>query len=180
MKSSRNVILLVLAVMAICCRISFADFPDIDTEAEDTIAVILDTPSDCYTKKEIDAMLGHIMNSIPKAPNRYSNDEIDARIAAVKGTIPDVSGNYTNEQIDGKIASVKNSIPAIPKSPDVYSKAEINARTRALNDAIANLEIALLNVRNSIPAEIKWPVKTKKILTDIRNGIPSNSAGTTE
>ena len=61
-----------------------------------------------------------------------------------------------------------------------YSKEEINNRIKALNDAIATLQIALLNIRKSIPAEMKWPVKTKKILTEIRNGIPADISETTE
>ncbi|MHC4322429.1 MAG: hypothetical protein ACYST3_09170, partial [Planctomycetota bacterium] len=90
---------------------------------------------------------------------------------------PDVSDNYTKEEIDGRIAAVKNSIHAVP---DVYSKEEIKVRIRALNDAITNLEIALSNIRNSIPAEIKWPVRTKQILTNIRIGIPADIFGTTK
>ncbi len=117
------------------------------------------------------------MNAIPEIPNRYSNDEIDDKIAEVKGAFPDISDNYTNEQIDSLVAEVKESLPAIP---DVYSKEEIKERIRAINDAITTLEIALANIRNSIPAEIKWPVKTKQILTDIRIGIPADIAGDRE
>ena len=144
---------------------------------EDTVAVVLDSPPDGYTKEEIDAKLAQIMNAIPEIPDRYSNDEVDDKIAEVKGTIPNVSDNYTNEQIESLVAEVKGSIPA---TTDVYSKEEIKIRIRAINDAIANLQIALANVRNSIPAEMKWPVKTKKILTDIRMGIPADIAGTGE
>ena len=71
-------------------------------------------------------------------------------------------------------------IGSLPEFPDAYSKEEIKVRIRAINDAITDLEIALANIRNSIPAEIKWPVKTKKILTEIRVGIPADIAGTTK
>ncbi|MHC4321224.1 MAG: hypothetical protein ACYST3_03005 [Planctomycetota bacterium] len=177
MKSSRNVIFLILAAMVLFCQVSFADSQGMETKTEDTVAVVLDTPPDGYTKEEIDAKLAQIRDAVPVISNRYSNDEIDAKLAEVKGAIPDVSDNYTNEEIDDRIAAVENSIPAIP---DVYSKEEIKVRIRAINDAISNLEIALANIRNSIPAEIKWPVKTKKILTEIRVGIPADIARTRE
>jgi hypothetical protein len=177
MKSGRNVIFLILAAMVLFCQVSFADSQGMETKTEDTVAVVLDTPPDGYTKEEIDAKLAQIRDAVPVISNRYSNDEIDAKLAEVKGAIPDVSDNYTNEEIDDRIAAVENSIPAIP---DVYSKEEIKVRIRAINDAISNLEIALANIRNSIPAEIKWPVKTKKILTEIRVGIPADIARTRE
>ncbi len=154
MKSYRNVIFLVLSAIVPFCQVSFADQQSIETETEDTVAVVLDSFPDDYTNEEIDAKLAQVRDAIPVIPNRYSNDEIDSRIVAAK-----------------------NSIPAIP---DLYSKEEINNRINTLNDAIIALEIALSNIRKSIPAEIKWPVKTKKILTDIRNGIPADIAGTTE
>ena len=59
-------------------------------------------------------------------------------------------------------------------------RKRLKSEFRAINDAIANLQIALANVRNSIPAEMKWPVKTKKILTNIRMGIPADIAGIRE
>ncbi len=177
MKSYRNVIFLVLAAMVLFGQVSFADPQDQETKTEDTVAIILDSPPDSYTKGEIDAKLAQIRDAVPVIPNRYSNDEIDAKLAGVKGAIPDVSDNYTNEEIDSKIAAVKNAIPTIP---DVFSKEEINNKIKVLNDAIATLEIALSNIRKSIPAEMKWPVKTKKILTGIRNGIPADIAETTE
>ena len=162
--------------MVIFCQVPSADSQGRGT-TEDTVAVVLDSTHDGYSKEEIDAKLAQIMNAIQVVPDRYSNSEVDDKIAAVKGAIPDVSGNYTNEQIESLIAEVKGSIPAIS---DVYSKEEIKVRIRALNDAIANLQIALANIRNSIPAEIKWPVKTKRILTDIRIGIPADIAGNRE
>jgi hypothetical protein len=177
MKSYSNVIILVLAAIVIFHQVSFADPQGMETKTEDTVAVVLDSPPDGYTNEEIDAKLVQIRDAVPVIPNRYSNDEIDAKLAGIKGTIPNVSKNYTNEEIDQRIADIKNSIPVIP---DVYSKEEIHNRIKTLNDAIATLEIALSNIRKSIPAEMKWPVKTKKILTDIRNGIPADIAGTTE
>ena len=177
MKSYRNDIFFILAVIVLFCQVSFADPQGKETKTEDTVAVVLDSPPDSYTKEEIDAKLAQIRDSIPVISNRYSNDEIDAKLAGVKGTIPDVSDNYKNEEIDSRIAAIKNAIPVIP---DIYSKEEINNRIKALNDAIATLEIALSNIRKSIPAELKWPVKTKKILTDIRSGIPADIAETTE
>ncbi len=177
MKSGRNVIFLIVVSMVLFCQVSFAEFKAMELKNEDTVAVVLDSPPDGYTKEEIDAKLVQIMNAIPEIPDRYSNDEVDDKIAEVKGTIPNVSDNYTNEQIESLVAEVKESIPA---TTDVYSKEEIKIRIRAINDAIANLQIALANVRNSIPAEMKWPVKTKKILTDIRMGIPADIAGISE
>ncbi len=177
MKSCRNVIFLILASMVLFCQVSFADFKAMELKNEDTVAVVLDSPPDGYTKEEIDAKLAQIMNAISEIPDRYSNDEVDDKIAEVKGAIPDVSDNYTNEQIESLVTEVKESIPAIP---DVYSKEEIKERIRAINDAITTLEIALANIRNSIPEEIKWPVKTKKILTEIRIGIPADITGTAE
>ncbi len=176
MKNGRNVILLILAAMVFFCQEAFADSQG-GKATEGTVAVALGSTSEGYTKDEIDAKLAQIRDAIPVIPNRYSNNEIDNKIAKVNKSIPDVSDNYTNEEIDSRITAVKNSIPAIP---DVYSKEEIKVRIRALNDAITNLEIALLNIRNSIPAEIRWPVKTKQILTDIRISIPADIAGTTE
>jgi len=163
-----------LGAMVLFCQVSFAEFEAMELKNEDSVAVVLDIPPDGYTKEEIDAKLAQIMNAIPEIPNRYSNDEIDDKIAKVKGAIPDVSDNYTNKEIDSRIAAVQESIPV---TPDVYSKEEIKERIRAINDAIAYLEIALANIRNSIPAELKWPVKTKQILTDIRTSIPADIAG---
>ncbi len=177
MKSCRNIIFLLLAAMVLSCQVSSADTQGIDTITEDTVAVVLDSALDGYTKEEVDSMLLEIMNSVPKIPKRYSNAEIDNKIAMIEESIPDTSGNYTNEEIDHGIAVLKESIPTVPA---VYSKEEINSRIMALNDAITTLEIALANIRNSIPAELKWPVKTKKIFTDIRIGIPADIAGTTE
>lgn len=177
MKSGRNVIFLILAAMVFFCQVSFADFKTMELKNKDTVAVVLDSPHNGYSKEEIDAKLAQIRDAIPVIPNRYSNDEIDGKLAEIKGAIPDVSNNYTNEEIESMVAEVKESIPA---NPDVYSKEEIKVRIRAINDAITNLEIALLNIRNSIPAEIKWPVKTKKILTEIRIGIPADIARTTK
>lgn len=174
MKSGRNIIFLILGAMVLFCQVSFAEFEAMELKNEDSVAVVLDIPPDGYTKEEIDAKLAHIMNAIPDIPNRYSNDEIDNKIEKVKGAIPDVSGNYTNKEIDSRIAAVQESIPV---TPDVYSKEEIKERIRAINDAITYLEIALANIRNSIPAELKWPVKTKQILTDIRISIPADIAG---
>ena len=174
MKSGRNVIFLIVVSMVLFCQVSFAEFKAMELKNEDTVAVVLDSPPDGYTKEEIDAKLAQIMNAIPEIPDRYSNDEVDDKIAEVKGTLPD---NYTNEEIESMVTEVKESLPAIS---DVYSKEEIKERIRAINDAITTLEIALANIRNSIPAEIKWPVKTKKILTDIRIGIPADIAGTRE
>ncbi len=174
MKSGRNIIFLIMAAMFTFCQVSFASFHDTEAKNEDDVAVVLEIPPDGYTKEEIDAKLAQIMNAIPEVPNRYSNDEIDDKIAEVKGAIPDVSGNYTDEEIDSMVEAIKESIP---ETPDVYSKEEIKERIRAINDAITNLEIALANIRNSIPAEIKWPVKTKQILTDIRISIPADIAG---
>lgn len=175
MKICTNVIFLILAAMVLFCQVSFADFQGMETKTEETVAVVLDSPPEGYSKEEIDAQLAQIRSAIPVIPNRYSNDEIDDKIAEVKSMIPDVSDNYTKEEIESMVAEVKGSIPV---TPDVYSKEEIKERIRALNDAITNLEIALSNIRNSIPAEIKWPVKTKQILTDIRIGIPADIAGT--
>ncbi len=177
MKRGRSVIFLILATMVLFCQVSYAEFKAMELKNEDTVAVVLDLPPDYYTKEEVDAKLAQIINAIPKTPNRYSNEEIDNKIAEVKGAIPDVSNNYTNEQIESMVADVKESIPVIPA---VYSKDEIKERIRAIKDAITTLEIALANIRNSIPAELKWPVKTKKILTDIRIGIPADIAGTGE
>ncbi len=174
MKSCRNVIFLVLTAMILFCQVSFAGSRDMETKNEDDVAVVLELLPDGYTKEEIDAKLSQIMNAIPEIPNRYSNEEIDDKIAGVKGAIPDVSDNYTNEQIESMVAEVKKSIPV---APDVYSKEEIKERIRTINDAIAYLEIALANIRNSIPEEMKWPVKTKQILTDIRISIPADIAG---
>jgi hypothetical protein len=177
MKSGRNVIFLILAAMVPFCQVSFAVSQGMETKTEDTVAVVLDMPLDGYSKEEIDAKLAQIRDSIPVIPNRYSNEEIDGKLAEVKGAISDVSDNYTNEEIESLVAEVKESIPV---NPDVYSKEEIKVRIRAINDAISNLEIALANIRNSIPAKIKWPVKTKKILTNIRIGIPADIARTTK
>ncbi len=177
MQSCNNVIFLILAASVFFCQVSFAEPQGMETKTEDTVAVILDLPPDNYSKEEIDAKLAQIRDSLPAISNRYSNDEIDAKLAGVKGDIPDVSNNYTKKEIDSRIAAVKNSIPTVP---DIYSKEEINNRIKALNDAITTLEIALSNIRKSIPAELKWPVKTKKILSDIRNGIPADITGTTE
>lgn len=174
MKSGRNIMFLIMAAVFTFCQVSFAGFHDTEAKKEDDVAVVLEIPPDGYTKEEIDAKLAQIMNAIPEIPNRYSNDEIDDKIAKVKGAIPDVSGNYTDEEIDSMVAAIKESIP---ETPDVYSKEEIKERIRAINDAITYLEIALANIRNSIPAEIKWPVKTKQILTDIRTSIPADIAG---
>ena len=174
MKSGRNIIFLILGAMVLSCQVSFAEFEAMELKNEDSVAVVLDIPPDGYTKEEIDAKLAQIMNAIPDIPNRYSNDEIDNKIEKVIGAIPDVSGNYTNKEIDSRIAAVQESIPV---TPDVYSKEEIKERIRAINDAIAYLEIALANIRNSIPEEMKWPVKTKQILTDIRISIPADIAG---
>ena len=177
MKNGRNVIFLILAAMVLFCQVSFADTQGIEIITEETVAVALDSVPDSYTKEEIDAMFVQIMNSIPTVPKRYTDQEIDDKITLVKKSIPDVSGNYTNAEVDHRIAALKNTIPAIP---EVYSKKEIEVRIRALNNAITTLEIALANIRNSIPAELKWPVKTKKIFTDIRVGIPADIAGATE
>ena len=177
MKSCRNIIFLFLAAMVLFCQVSFADTQGIDTKTEDTVAVALDSALDGYTKEEVDSMLSEIMNSVPKIPKRYSNAEIDNKIAIIEKSIPDTYDNYTNEEIDHRIAALKKSIPTVPEA---YSKEEINNKIEALNDAVTTLEIALANIRNSIPAELKWPVKTKKILTDIRIGIPADIAGTTE
>ncbi len=174
MKNCRNIVFLILAAMVPFCQISFADSPGMETKTEDAVAVALDSPPDVYSKEEIDAKLAQIRSVITVIPNRYSNEEIDNKIAEIKGSIPDVSGNYTNEEIESLVAEVKESIPV---TPDVYSKEEIKERIRAINDAIAYLEIALANIRNSIPEEMKWPVKTKQILTDIRISIPADIAG---
>ena len=174
MKSGRNIIFLILGAIVLFCQVSFAEFEAMELKNEEAVAVVLDIPPDGYTKEEIDAKLVQIMNAIPEIPNRYSNDEIDDKIAEVKGAMPDVSGNYTNKEIESKIAAVQESIPV---TSDVYSKEEIKVRIRAINDAIAYLEIALANIRNSIPEEMKWPVKTKQILTDIRVSIPADIAG---
>lgn len=177
MKNYRNVVILILAAMVFYCQISFADSPGMETKTEDAVAVALDSPPDVYSKEEIDAKLAQIRSVITVIPNRYSNEEIDDKIAEVKESIPVASNSYTNEEIDSLVAQVKKSIPV---TSDVYSKEEIKVRIRALNDAITNLEIALSNIRNSIPAEIKWPVKTKQILTNIRIGIPADIFGTTK
>jgi hypothetical protein len=177
MKNGRNVVFLILVAMVLFCQVSFAEFEAMELKNEDAVAVVLDSHPDGYSKEEIDAKLAQIRSAIPVIPNGYSNDEIDDKIAEVKGAIPDVTGNYTNEKIESMVAEVRESIPA---NPDVYSKEEIKVRIRAINDAITNLEIALANIRNSIPAELKWPVKTKKIFTEIRIGIPADIAGTTE
>lgn len=174
MKSGRNIIFLILGAIVLFCQVSFAEFEAMELKNEEAVAVVLDVPPDSYTKEEIDAKLTQIINSIPEIPSRYSNDEIDGKITAVKSSIPDVSGNYTNKEIESKIAAVQESIPV---TSDVYSKEEIKVRIRAINDAIAYLEIALANIRNSIPEEMKWPVKTKQILTDIRVSIPADIAG---
>ena len=177
MKSCRNIIFLFLAAMVLFCQVSFADTQGIDTKTEDTVAVALDSALDGYTKEEVDSMLSEVMNSAPEIPKRYSNAEIDNKIAMIEKSIPDTYGNYTNEEIDHRTAALKKSMPTVPA---VYSKEEINNKIKALNDAITTLEIALANIRNSIPAELKWPVKTKKIFTDIRVGIPADIAGATE
>jgi hypothetical protein len=177
MKSFRNVVILIFAAIVPFCQISFADSPGTETKTEDAVAVVLDSASEGYSKEEIDAKLAQIRSVITVIPNRYSNEEIDDKIAEIKGSIPDVSGNYTNEEIESLVAEVKESISV---TPDVYSKEEIKERIRFLNDAITTLEIALANIRNSIPAEIKWPVKTKQILTGIRIAIPADIAGTTK
>ncbi len=170
MKNSRIVVFLILSAMVPFCHVSFAE-----SQGEDPVAVVLDIPPDGYSKGEIDAMLSKIINSIPEIPKRYTDEEIDNKIAEVGELILDASDSYTNEEIESLVAEVKESIPVVP---DVYSKEEIKDRIRAINDAITTLEIALANIRNSIPAEIKWPVKTKKILTGIRIGIPADIAGT--
>ena len=175
MKNCRNIVFLILAAMVPFCQISFADSPGMETKTEDAVAVALDSAPEGYSKEEIDAKLAQIRSVITVIPNRYSNEEIDDKIAEVKESIPVASNSYTNEEIDSLVAGVKESIPV---TSDVYSKEEIKVRIRALNDAITNLEIALSNIRNSIPAEIKWPVKTKKILSNIRIGIPADIAGT--
>ena len=177
MKNCRNIVFLILAAMVPFCQISFADSPGMETKTEDAVAVALDSAPDVYSKEEIDAKLAQIRSVITVIPNRYSNEEIDDKIAEVKESIPVASNSYTNEEIDSLVAQVKESIPV---TSDVYSKEEIKVRIRALNDAITNLEIALSNIRNSIPAEIKWPVKTKQILTNIRIGIPADIFGTTK
>ena len=177
MENCRNAIFLILAAMVLFCQVSFADTQGIETITEETVAVALDSAPDSYSKEEIDVMFEQIINSIPEVTTRYTDQEIDEKITLVIESIPDASGNYTNEAIDHKIAALNNSIPAIP---EVYSKEEINKRVRALNDTITTLEIALANIRNSIPAELKWPVKTKKIFTDIRIGIPSDISSTTK
>jgi len=177
MKNCRNIVFLILAAMVPFCQISFADSPGTETKTEDAVAVALDSLPDVYSKEEIDAKLAQIRNVITVIPNRYSNEEIDDKIAEVKESIPVASNSYTNEEIDSLVAQVKKSIPV---TSDVYSNEEIKVRIRALNDAITNLEIALSNIRNSIPAEIKWPVKTKQILTNIRIGIPADIFGTTK
>lgn len=176
MKSGRNVVFLILAAVFLFYQQSSAEAQGIEMRTEETVAVALDPVPDSYSKEEIDAMFERIMNSIPDVSERYTNQEIDEKLTLVIESIPDVSGNYTNEEIDHKIVSLNNSIPEIP---EVYSKEEIEERIRALNDAITTLEIALANIRNSIPEELKWPVKTKKIFTDIRVGIPADiSRGT--
>ncbi len=172
MKSCRNVLFLILAAMVLFCQLSYADSQDMGAKKEDSVAVVLDIP-ESYTKEEIDAKLAEIMKAIPEVPKRYSNEEIDAKMVEVKDAIPDDTENYTDEEIDSLIEEVKGSIPDIS---DVYSKEEIKIRIRAINDAITNLEIALANIRNSIPAEIKWPVKTKQIFTEMRIGIPADLA----
>jgi len=177
MKSGSNVIFLILAAIVLFCQISFAGSQDMEAKNEDVVAVVLDMPPDGYSKEEIDDKLAQIMNAIPEIQNRYSNDEIDEKIAVVKSAIPVDSDNYTNEEIESLVAEVKKSVPV---TTDVYSKEEIKVRIRAINDAITNLEIALANIRNSIPAEIKWPVKTKQILTGIRVSIPADIARTRE
>ncbi len=177
MENCRYVIFLVLAAMVLFCQVSFADTQGIETITEETVAVALDSAPDSYSKEEIDVMFEQIMNSIPDVPKGYTDQEIDEKITLVIESIPDASGNYTNEEIDHKIVALNNSIPAIP---EVYSKEEINKRVRALNDAITTLEIALANIRNSIPAELKWPVKSKKIFTGIRIGIPADISGATK
>jgi hypothetical protein len=174
MKNGRNIIFFILASMVIFCQVSFADSQG-GKATEDTVAIVLESPPDSYSKAEIDAMLSEIINSIPEIPKRYTDEEIDNKIAEVGELILDASDSYTNEEIESLVAEVKESIPVVP---DVYSKEEIKDRIRAINDAITTLEIALANIRNSIPAEIKWPVKTKKILTGIRIGIPADIAGT--
>lgn len=146
MKSCRNIVLFVLAVMAIYSLVSFADYPGMEAKAEGSSAVATGSHSECYTKEEINAMLGQIMNSIPDIPRRYTDEEIDNKIAEIKGSIPDVSESSSNDEI----------------------------KIRALSDTITKLEIALLNIRNSIPAEMRWPVKTKKIFTEMRAGIPAD------
>ncbi len=177
MKSFRNVIFFILVAMVLFCRVSFADSPGMETESEDTVAIVIDSIPDSYTKEEIDTMLSEIINSILEIPKRYTDEEIDNKISEIKESISDASDNYTNEDIDYRIAAVKKSLP---ETPDVYSKEEIKIRIRALNDAISNLEIALSDIRNSIPAEIKWPVKTKKILKGIRDSIPADISGPKE
>jgi len=171
MKNRRNVIFLILAAMVLFCHLSFAETQGIETKTEETVAVALESAPDSYSKEEIDAMFGQIMDSIPDAPKGYTDQEIDEKITLVTESISSASGNYTNEEIDHKITTLKSSIPA------VYSKEEIKERISALNDAITTLEIALANIRNSIPAELKWPVKTKRIFTEIRIGIPADIAG---
>jgi len=148
MKSYRNIVLFVLAVMAIYSLVSFADYPGMEAKAEGPVAVAPESHHECYTKDEIDAMLGQIINSIPNVPKRYTDEEINNKIAEIKESIPDVSKSSSND--------------------------EIEVRIRALNDAITKLEVALLNIRNSIPAVIKWPVKLKPILTKMRAGIPAD------
>ena len=174
MKSCRNIIFMILAVMVLFCHLSFAETQGIETKTEETVAVALESAPDSYSKEEIDAMFGQIMDSIPDAPKGYTDQEIDEKITLVTESISSASGNYTNEEIDHKITTLKSSIPAVP---EVYSKEEIKERISALNDAITTLEIALANIRNSIPAELKWPVKTKRIFTEIRIGIPADIAG---
>ncbi len=176
MKSGKNIMFFILAAMVIFFHVFSADSQGRET-TEDTVAVVLDSPPDSYSKGEIDAKLAQIMNSIPEIPKRYTDEEIDNKIAEIAELILDASDNYTNEEIESLVSEVKESIPVVP---DAYSKEEIKVRIRALNDAITNLEIALLNIRNSIPAEIKWPVKTKKILTEMRIGIPADIARATK
>jgi hypothetical protein len=150
MKSYRNILFFVLAVMAIYSLVSFADYQGMEAKAKGSAAVAQESHPECYTKEEINAMLGQIMNSIPDIPRRYTDEEIDNRIAEVKASIPDVSKSSSNNKI----------------------------KVRDLRDAITRLETAILKIRNSIPAELKWPVKVKPILTKMRAGIPADIART--
>ncbi len=145
MKSYRNIVFFVLAVLTIYSLVSFTDYPGMEAKAKGSAT---ESHSECYTKDEIDAMLGQIINSIPNVPKRY-----------------------TDEKIDIKIAEIKKAIPVISKSS---SSKDIKARVKALGDAITTIENALLKIRNSIPVEMKWPIKMKPILTEMRAGIPAD------
>lgn len=164
----------IIGMVILVCQISFADTQGEKAKADEPVMAARDSGTAMpgrYSNEEIDDMIKSVLGSIPAIPDRYTNKEVDDKITAVKKSIPATPDRYTNEEIDAKLKAIMNSIPA---TPDVYSKEEVDKKIMALNKTILALKTALGNLRNSIPEELKWPVKTKKIFIDIRNSIPED------